>query len=173
MGKANITQGQIDKAQERLDKKAETYERTRADLAKTLVSGEIQKDVAKSTYGARMTDFDKKWSLAEAEAKRLGVPLTPQFFAQMWSVGAGTMTREEAMNKVLSTDEGKQLRLSDPKDRQALQQAVDEVLRIGSPRITASAPGERSQQDQQALAWANANPNDPRAKQIKEYLGVK
>jgi hypothetical protein len=30
-----------------------------------------------------------------------------------------------------------------------------------------------SQQDQQALAWANSNPNDPRAKQIKEHLGVK
>lgn len=142
MGKAKITQATIDKAQERLDKKAETYERTRADLAKTLVSGEIQKDVAKSTYGARMTDFERKWSIAGDWAKKNNVPLTPQLFAQMWSVGAGTMTREEAMNKVLLTDEGKQLRFSDPKDRQALQQAVDEVLRIGSPRPAASATGK-------------------------------
>jgi hypothetical protein len=142
MGKAKITQATIDKAQERLDKKAETYERTRADLAKTLVSGEIQKDVARSTIGSRMTDFDKKWSLAEAEAKRLGVPLTPQFFAQMWSVGAGTMTREEAVNKVLSTEIGKQLDLSDPKDRQRLQEQVDYLLGVGSPRAASSTTGK-------------------------------
>jgi hypothetical protein len=142
MGKAKITQSTIDKAQDRLDKKAETYERTRADLAKTLVSGEIQKDVARSTVGARMTDFDKKWSLAEAEAKRLGVPLTPQFFAQMWSVGAGTMTREEAVTKVLSTDYGKQLDLSDPKDKQKLQEQVDYLLGVGSPRAASSATGK-------------------------------
>jgi hypothetical protein len=30
-----------------------------------------------------------------------------------------------------------------------------------------------SQKDQQALNWANSNPNDPRAKQIKDYLGVR
>lgn len=30
-----------------------------------------------------------------------------------------------------------------------------------------------STDDQQALQWANANPNDPRAKQIKQRLGVK
>lgn len=171
MGKAKVTQATIDKAQDRLDKKAEAYERTRADLTKTMLSGEIQKDIARSTYG-RMTDFERKWSLATDWAKKNNVPLTPQLFAQLWSVGAGTMTREEAMNKVLLTDEGKQLRLSDPKDRQALEQAVNKVLEIGSPRTAAGATGERSQQDKQALAWANANPNDPRAKQIKEYLGV-
>lgn len=142
MGKAKITQATIDKAQDRLDKKAETYDRTKADLAKTLVSGEIQKDVARSTIGARMTDFDKKWSLAEAEAKRLGVPLTPQFFAQMWSVGAGTMTREEAVTKVLSTDYGKQLDLSDPKDKQKLQEQVDYLLGVGSPRAASSTTGK-------------------------------
>lgn len=142
MGKAKITQATIDKAQERLDKKADNYERTRANLANTLVSGEIQKDVARSTIGARMTDFDKKWSLAEAEAKRLGVPLTPQFFAQMWSVGAGTMTREEAVNKVLSTEIGKQLDLSDPKDRQRLQDQVDYLLGVGSPRAASSTTGK-------------------------------
>lgn len=30
-----------------------------------------------------------------------------------------------------------------------------------------------SAQDQQALAWANANPNDPRAKAVKQRLGVR
>jgi hypothetical protein len=31
---------------------------------------------------------------------------------------------------------------------------------------------ELSQQDQAALNWANANSNDPRAKRIKDKLGV-
>lgn len=171
MGKANITQGQIDKARERVDKRAESRDRAILGLTKTMMSDETQKEIARTAYG-KTTDFDKKWSLATDWAKKNNVPLTPQLFAQMWSVGAGTMTREEAVNKVLSTDEGKQLRLSDPKDRQVLQQAVDEMLRIGSPRPAAGATGPRSQQDQQALAWANSNPNDPRAKQIKEILGV-
>lgn len=34
------------------------------------------------------------------------------------------------------------------------------------------APAARSPQDQQALEWANANPNDPRAVKIKQRLGV-
>ncbi len=39
---------------------------------------------------------------------------------------------------------------------------------------TAPTPAQAlSQRDQQALAWANANPNDPRAAEIKRRLGVK
>jgi len=142
MGKANITQGQIDKARDRVEKRADSRDRAITNLTNTMLSGEIQKDVARSTIGARMTDFDKKWSLAEAEAKRQGVPVTPQFFAQMWSVGAGTMTREEAVTKVLSTDYGKQLDLSDPKDRQKLQDQVNLLLRIGSPTGASSTTGK-------------------------------
>lgn len=36
----------------------------------------------------------------------------------------------------------------------------------------ASAAGSLSPQDQQALQWANSNPNDPRAAAIKQRLGV-
>ncbi len=36
-----------------------------------------------------------------------------------------------------------------------------------------STPRQLSAQDQQALAWANANPTDPRAAAIKQRLGVK
>ena len=142
MGKAKITQGTIDKAQERLDKRAENRDRAIANLTNTMLSGEIQKDVARSTVGARMTDFDKKWSLATDWAKKNNVPLTPQLFAQLWSVGAGTMTREEAVTKVLSTDYGKQLDLSDPKDRQKLQEQVDYLLGVGSPRAASSTTGK-------------------------------
>jgi hypothetical protein len=45
----------------------------------------------------------------------------------------------------------------------------------GRPKRTFNLP-ERpvtlSPQDQQALDWANANPDDPRAAQIKQRLGV-
>lgn len=37
---------------------------------------------------------------------------------------------------------------------------------------TTPPPAAGNQQDQEALAWANANPSDPRAKQIKKRLGV-
>jgi len=33
-------------------------------------------------------------------------------------------------------------------------------------------PKELSGQDQQALTWANSNPTDPRAAQIKQRLGL-
>jgi hypothetical protein len=35
-----------------------------------------------------------------------------------------------------------------------------------------SASATLSKADQEALAWANSNPNDPRASQIKAKLGV-
>lgn len=41
----------------------------------------------------------------------------------------------------------------------------------GSPEIP-DAVSTLSQEDQDALEWANMNPNDPRAKQIKQNLGV-
>jgi hypothetical protein len=37
---------------------------------------------------------------------------------------------------------------------------------------TMGTGGARSPRDQQALEWANANPNDPRAAQIKQRLGA-
>lgn len=43
-----------------------------------------------------------------------------------------------------------------------------------TPTTKAPTPAQAlSQRDQQALAWANANPNDPRAAEIKRRLGVK
>lgn len=40
------------------------------------------------------------------------------------------------------------------------------------PGGTTAAPGGGSSADQQALSWANANPNDPRAAQIRQRLGA-
>jgi hypothetical protein len=56
-------------------------------------------------------------------------------------------------------------------------QKVGENASVSDPRIRpASAGGGRqtvSGQDGEALAWANANPNDPRSAAIKAKLGVK
>lgn len=40
-------------------------------------------------------------------------------------------------------------------------------------RNKAGAPSQAASEDQQALDWANANPNDPRSAQIKARLGVR
>ena len=47
----------------------------------------------------------------------------------------------------------------------------NEALQTGGAQPSA-APRQMSQQDQQALEWANANPDDPRAAQIKQRLGA-
>ena len=40
----------------------------------------------------------------------------------------------------------------------------------GSPAPSKSTPKQLSQEDQQAKAWAEANPNDPRSKKILDSL---
>lgn len=52
----------------------------------------------------------------------------------------------------------------------AQQQAAPQ--RQAPAQAAAPAQSSQSPQDQQALSWANANPNDPRAAQIKQRLGV-
>jgi len=69
MGRAGITQKTIEKAQERLDKETENNARLKGDIAKTMLSGEIQERIARSTYSTRMTDFDKQWALYSKDAK--------------------------------------------------------------------------------------------------------
>ena len=44
--------------------------------------------------------------------------------------------------------------------------------KLSSQQQPAGAPPTMSAQDQQAIAWANANPKDPRAVQIKAKLGM-
>jgi hypothetical protein len=42
----------------------------------------------------------------------------------------------------------------------------------GSPAVPPAAAAPQTSADQQALSWANANPNDPRAAAIKKRLGM-
>jgi uncharacterized protein YozE (UPF0346 family) len=69
IGRAGITQKTIEKAQDRLDKATENNARLKGEVAKTMLSGEIQERIARSTYSTRMTDFDKQWALYSKDAK--------------------------------------------------------------------------------------------------------
>jgi len=59
----------------------------------------------------------------------------------------------------------------DDKGRPTGLKEVEKVPAYVPPK--AKTQQERTDQDVQALAWANANPNDPRAKAIKAKLGEK
>jgi hypothetical protein len=43
---------------------------------------------------------------------------------------------------------------------------------FGVRETPAAGKAQLGSQDQQALSWANSNPNDPRAALIKQRLGV-
>lgn len=70
-----------------------------------------------------------------------------------------------------------ELKTTDPELYEAMKaEYLDYRARRGSaPAPAAAAAGAPglSDQDEQALAWANAHPKDPRAAQIKQRLGVK
>jgi len=72
LGKARISQASIEKAKDRADKERSEFTRLQGQFANTMLSGEIQKEVAKATVGSRMTDFDKKWNIATEDAKKEG-----------------------------------------------------------------------------------------------------
>lgn len=167
MGKAKVTQATIDKAQDRLDKKAEAYERTRADLTKTMLSGEIQKDIARNTY-SKMTDFDKQWALYSKDAKDRGETPTFEGFRRALEGTRGTVTSRQATQMAIESLKNTGIDMSTPEGKKQFEGLRNYFMQTGD----GVAQGQSSQQDQRALAWANANPNDPRAKQIKEYLGV-
>lgn len=54
----------------------------------------------------------------------------------------------------------------------ARKQAEEDVLAMTKPGSVGPKPKELSAQDKQALDWANSNPTDPRAIQIKQKLGL-
>lgn len=60
---------------------------------------------------------------------------------------------------------------SDPAARQLAERAGLPVSAPGSTSAPAPAVGGLSPQDQQALDWANQNPDDPRSQAIRQKLG--
>jgi hypothetical protein len=172
MGKARITQSTIDKAQDRVDKELDNYNRNIADLSKTLLSGEIQERLAKATYSTKMTDFDKQWALYSKDAKDRGESPTLDGFRRALEGSRSTITSKEATKMAADALKNSGLDLSTQEGRQEFERQKRFFMQQGA----GSADGQRSSlsaQDQQALNWANSNPNDPRAKQIKDYLGAR
>jgi hypothetical protein len=168
MGKANITQGQIDKARERVDKRAENRDRAITNLTNTMLSGEIQKDIARNTY-SKMTDFDKQWALYSKDAKDRNETPTFEGFRRALEGTRGVVTPKQASDMAIEFLKNTGIDMTSPDGKKQFEGLRNYFMQGGG----GMTQGPRSQQDQQALAWANANPNDPRAKQIKEYLGVK
>jgi hypothetical protein len=95
MGRAGITQKTIDQAQDRLDKATENNARLKGEVAKTMLSGEIQERIARSTYSTRMTDFDKKWKIYTDSLPK-GEKATPEGFGRMWGESRFSITEKEA-----------------------------------------------------------------------------
>jgi hypothetical protein len=102
LGKAGLTQKEIDKSQARFDDQQKQYVDLQGRIANTMLAGEIQKDIAKSTVGSRMTDFDKKWSIYEEAAKKRGETPSPEGFVKMWGRSdAGTELQQLQFSKGL------------------------------------------------------------------------
>ena len=82
-------------------------------------------------------------------------------------------TRDEVMRNVATffPQLGDSPQVIEQKAR-ARKQAEQDVLAMTKPGSVTPKTPELSGQDKQALDWANANPSDPRAIQIKQKLGL-
>ena len=82
-------------------------------------------------------------------------------------------TRDEVMRNVATffPQIGDSQQVIEQKAR-ARKQAEQDVLQMTKPGTVGQKETTLSGQDKQALDWANANPNDPRAIQIKQKLGL-
>jgi hypothetical protein len=138
LGKARISQTSIDKARERADKERSDYTRLQGDFAKTMLSGEIQKEVAKATVGSRITDFDKEWSLYSEEARARGE--TPTYSGFTRSKQAG-MNEEDAVRIASQMDTVKSLDLNDPRDQKIYRDTINFIMQQGRPPTAATQTG--------------------------------
>lgn len=79
-----------------------------------------------------------------------------------------SLDRKQSLNDMI--DALKRLKNQSEFTRQSLKDAFDETY---SYRDTAGTDRQMTGEDKAALDWANSNPRDPRAAQIKQRLGVK
>jgi hypothetical protein len=80
--------------------------------------------------------------------------------------------RNRATELVLESIKGRIPDPSKPVDAQDLARQVDTITRQLLGGMDSSARATLSRADQEALNWANSNPNDERSSQIKARLGV-
>lgn len=174
---ANSVEGQV--------RVAETYGRTSKELE--LLRQSAPPDLVK------MADRLKKDMPGKSELERLEAAADIMFPGKGLAAIIGAESKaaqavEEAFNTRLLTDKriknlNEKAEAGDPDAKREIKQFKDNLLKEYYSRMPtlSSRMGETPQvggvtlssEDQQALAWANANPNDPRSAQIKQRLGVR
>lgn len=133
---------------------------TNFDAAKQIVTAEVIKAVVASGGGVtERQEAERNFAAASSPAQLKGVIDTYKKLlgGQLNSLGlqyANTTGRKDFETKLTPA-------------------AKTEFQRIrGEEQPTKAAPRALAPADQQALDWANANPKDPRAAQIKQRLGL-
>ena len=165
MGLATVAAGDYQAAQKRFDDLNKEMRSGKADLLKAVMSDNRAKQLL-AAQGDKATDFTRKWNIYSEREKAAGRTPTPEGFSKAFGVDRETITDKEATRMASEQFKAIGLDPTNPEDAKKFRELVEFYKRSGAPVQT-----QMSDQDQQALAWANANPNDPRSKQIKDYLG--
>ena len=113
-----------------------------------------------------MTDFDKQWAQYTKDAKARKEEPTLDGFRRALEGSRAVVTDRQATQMAVDALKNTGLDLTTAEGKKQFEELKRYFKQQGSGETSLSP------QDQQALNWANSNPNDPRAKQIKEYLGV-
>jgi CRISPR/Cas system CMR-associated protein Cmr1 (group 7 of RAMP superfamily) len=139
MGKARVTQSTIDKAQDRVDRETDNYNKTKADMAKTLLAGDIQERLARASYSTKMTDFDKQWALYSKDAKARGEPATLDGFRRALEGTRSVVTEKEATRMAVDSLKNSSLDLSTPEGRQEFERQKRFFMQQGGGTKASSA----------------------------------
>jgi hypothetical protein len=142
MGRANITQSTIDKAQQRVDKETDNFNRDKSDLAKTLLSGDIQERLARASVGSKITDFDKQWSLYSKDAKTRGETPTLDGFRRALEGSRSVITTKEATRMALDALKNSSMDLSTPEGRAEFENLKRYFLQQGGGGSGVSSSGK-------------------------------
>jgi hypothetical protein len=150
--KGTLFLGQMRSATEELDKLPQV------SPVSTAMTGLTATNFAAGADAQKVAQLQNQWAEAYLRAKT-GAAATQ---------GEVELNRRTFFPVVGDSDsviaQKKQMRKQAEKDMEAT---------AGPGAATAGKTGQLSPQDQQALDWANANSNDPRAAEIKRRLGVK
>jgi hypothetical protein len=150
--KGTLFLGQMRSATEELDKLPQV------SPVSTAMTGLTATNFAAGADAQKVAQLQNQWAEAYLRAKT-GAAATQ---------GEVELNRRTFFPVVGDSDsviaQKKQMRKQAEKDMEAT---------AGPGATTAGKTGQLSPQDQQALDWANANSNDPRAAEIKRRLGVK
>jgi hypothetical protein len=109
-----------------------------------------------------------------AGSKKVRADLSPKHTAT--SDPSANAGRLEIMNQELAKAQEKLAAAKTPEDKTRAQGDIDSVTReiagLGGAKPVAKTTKKLAPDDQQALDWATANPQDPRAVKIRQKLGV-